>query len=130
MSKDIWHKADIAPDPYRSFVINTDKRNIYTGIITNPTEWNPMILPEFYSIGDIDKAERAIRYAYLDDLLALETELDLTRKALEIAKNAINSALDHNIINCVARDIDPRTDDTNVTLCNALEQITALEQKE
>ena len=87
MSKNIWHKADIAPDPYRSFVINTDKRNIYTGIITNPTEWNPMILPEFYSIGDIDKAERAIRYAYLDDLLALENELDRTRKALEWARH-------------------------------------------
>ena len=101
MSKNIWHKADIAPDPYRSFVINTDKRNIYTGIITNPTEWNPMILPEFYSIGDIDKAERAIRYAYLDDLIALETEnkdlsdkigkleaeLDRTRKALAIASD-------------------------------------------
>ena len=105
MSKDIWHKADIAPDPYRSFVINTDKRNIYTGIITNPTEWNPMILPEFYSIGDIDKAERAIRYAYLDDLLALETEnkdlsdkigkleteLDRTRKALAVAVRAIET---------------------------------------
>lgn len=104
MSKNIWHKADIAPDPYRSFVINTDKRNIYTGIITNPTEWNPMILPEFYSIGDIDKAERAIRYAYLDDLIALETEnkdlsdkigklkteLDRTRKALDVAINALN----------------------------------------
>ena len=105
MSKNIWHKADIAPDPYRSFVINTDKRNIYTGIITNPTEWNPMILPEFYSIGDIDKAERAIRYAYLDDLIALETEnkdlsvkigklkteLDRTRKALDVAVDALNA---------------------------------------
>ena len=105
MSKNIWHKADIAPDPYRSFVINTDKRNIYTGIITNPTEWNPMILPEFYSIDDIDKAERAIRYAYLDDLLALETEnkdlsdkigkleteLDRTRKALAVAVRAIET---------------------------------------
>lgn len=104
MSKDIWHTADITPDPYRSFVINTDKRNIYTGIITNPTEWNPMILPEFYGIDDIDKAERAIRYAYLDDLIALETEnkdlsdkigkleaeLDRTRKALDVAVNALN----------------------------------------
>lgn len=89
MSKDIWHTADITPDPYRSFVINTDKRNIYTGIITNPTEWNPMILPEFYDIEDIDKAERAIRYAYLDDLLALETDLKRTRKALEIAVDAL-----------------------------------------
>lgn len=84
---DIWHTADITPDPYRSFVINTDKRNIYTGIITNPTEWNPMILPEFYDIEDIDKAERAIRYAYIDDLLALETELERTRKALEWARH-------------------------------------------
>ena len=57
-------------------------------------------------------------------------ELIRTRKALDLAKNAINSAADHNIINCVARGIDPRTDDTNVTLCNALEQITALEQKD
>ena len=60
----------------------------------------------------------------------LKQELDRTRKALEIAKNAINSAADHNIINCVARGIDPRTDDVSVTLCNALEQITALEQKD
>lgn len=60
----------------------------------------------------------------------LHEELIRTRKALEVAKNAINSAADHNIINCVARGIDPRTDDVSVTLCNALEQITALEQKE
>lgn len=53
-----------------------------------------------------------------------------TRKALNIAKDAIHSVVDHNIINCMARDIDPRTDDTSVTLCNALEQIIALEQAE
>lgn len=52
-----------------------------------------------------------------------------TKKNLDIAINAINSAVDHNIINCVARGIDPRTDDTNVTLCNALEQIYQKEQK-
>lgn len=132
----IWHKADIAPDPYRSFVINTDKRNIYTGIITNPTEWNPMILPEFYSIGDIDKAERAIRYAYLDDLIALETEnkdlsdkigkleaeLDRTRKALDVAVDALkNIGASYPRITDIAMQ-----DKAN----KALEQITALEQKE
>ena len=53
-------------------------------------------------------------------------ELITTRKALDVTKNAINSAVDHNIINCVARGIDPRTDDTNVTLCNALEQINEI----
>lgn len=51
------------------------------------------------------------------------------KKNLDITINAINSAVDHNIINCVARGIDPRTDDTNVTLCNALEQIYQKEQK-
>lgn len=67
---------------------------------------------------------------YKAENIALSGELERTRKALEITKNAINSAVDHNIINCVVRGIDPRTDDTNVTLCNALEQITALEQKD
>lgn len=57
-------------------------------------------------------------------------ELIHTREALDVAKNAINSAADHNIINCVARGIDPRTDDVSVILCNALEQIIALKQKD
>lgn len=34
------------------------------------------------------------------------------------------------IINCMACGIDPRTDNACVTLCNALEQIIALEQKD
>lgn len=135
MSKDIWHTADIAPDPYRSFVINTDKRNIYTGIITNPTEWNPMILPEFYSIGDIDKAERAIRYAYLDDLIALETEnkdlsdkigkleaeLDRTRKALDVAVDALTYANKCIKGGCVNWETE---------IDKALDKITALKQKD
>ena len=131
MSKNIWHKADIAPDPYRSFVINTDKRNIYTGIITNPTEWNPMILPEFYSIGDIDKAERAIRYAYLDDLIALETEnkdlsdkigkleaeLDRTRKTLDVAVDELEKMT----WGCDSSDAEH--------LLKEIKEITAQEQK-
>lgn len=142
MSKDIWHTADIAPDPYRSFVINTDKRNIYTGIITNPIEWNPMILPEFYSIGDIDKAERAIRYAYLDDLLALETEnkdlsdkigkletkLEKTRKALDVAVDAIKNATEY--LGNQEPLVDVMAMNLHTDLSKALEQITALEQKD
>ena len=118
MSKDIWHTADITPDPYRSFVINTDKRNIYTGIITNPTEWNPMILPEFYDIEDIDKAERAIRYAYLDDLLALETELERTRKALDRAKWWLHEIVENHRYTPIS------------TAEMALKEITTLEQKD
>ena len=82
---DIWHNADITPYPLKSFVIKTKNGNIYTGIITKPEEWNPLILPEFYSIGDIDNADTILKYAYIDDLLACEQELDRTRKALDVA---------------------------------------------
>lgn len=116
MSKNIWHTADEAPSPYKSFVVETDKGNVYTGITTDPTEWNPIILPEFYSIGDIDKAERAIRYAYLDDLLELETELTRTRKALDLAKDTL-CWYDNNYDSVVAQ--------------NTLDEIrTTLEQKD
>ena len=109
----IWHTADTKPESYKSFVIKTNKGNVYTGIIANPTEWNPMILPEFYSIGDIDKAERAIRYAYLDDLLALESELERTRKALDVALKCLNG---------VGKELP--------WVKRALAEITALKQKD
>lgn len=131
MSKDIWHTADITPDPYRSFVINTDKRNIYTGIITNPTEWNPMILPEFYDIEDIDKAERAIRYAYLDDLLALETELERTRKALGDAKKWLMEIGYLNMSDHGLGSEKMMTDWCKTVALHGLKEIeTALEQKD
>lgn len=129
MSKDIWHTADITPEPCRILICKTNKGQNYTAIIPSPQEWNTMILPEFYNLGDIDNAERIEQYAYLDDLLALETELERTRKALDVAINAIESAKDHNVVNCVARGKETSTDDVHITLCKALEQITALEQK-
>ena len=99
MSKDIWHTADITPDPCRILICKTNKGQNYTAIIPSPQEWNTMILPEFYNLGDIDNAERIEQYAYLDDLIALETEnkdlsdkigkleleLERTRKALDVA---------------------------------------------
>jgi len=85
MSKDIWHNADITPDPGRILICKTNKGQNYTAIIPSPQEWNTMILPEFYNLGDIDNAERIEQYAYLDDLLALETKLERTRKALKLA---------------------------------------------
>ena len=51
-----------------------------------------MILPEFYSLEDIDNAERIEQYAYLDDLLVCEQELITTRKALDVAVDALNYA--------------------------------------
>ncbi|MBP5789266.1 MAG: hypothetical protein J6W29_03425 [Neisseriaceae bacterium] len=91
MSKDIWHTADITPEPCRILICKTNKGQNYTAIIPSPQEWNTIILPEFYNLGDIDNAERIEQYAYLDDLLALETELDRTREELYKA----NAELDY-----------------------------------
>ena len=88
-NESIWHTADITPEPCRILICKTNKRQNYTAIIPSPQEWNTMILPEFYNLGDIDNAERIEQYAYLDDLLALETELDRTRKALDVAVDAL-----------------------------------------
>lgn len=57
-------------------------------------------------------------------------ELIRTRKALDAAINAMKSAGTHNSINCIARGEDPSKDDVGITINHALEQITALEQKE
>lgn len=91
MNKDIWHTADITPEPCRILVCKTNKGQNYTAIIPSTQEWNTMILPEFYNLGDIDNAERIEQYAYLDDLLTLETELERTRKALDIAVDALDA---------------------------------------
>ena len=59
-------------------------------------------------------------------------ELIRTRKALDVAINAIESAKDHNVVNCVAcRGVPLSTDDVHITLCRALAEIkTALEQND
>lgn len=98
-----------------------------------------MILPEFYSLGDIDNAERIEQYAYLDDLLALETEnkdlsdkigkleteLERTRKALEVAVDALKD------IRCIYTG-DQTTKPSTMfgRAAGALAKITTLEQKD
>ena len=69
---------------------------------------------------DFDKAERITKWCYLDGLLALETELERTRKALEIAVGALE----------IIGDPIP-SEDCTCYLCarKALEQITALNNK-
>lgn len=131
MSKDIWHTADITPDPCRILICKTNKGQNYTAIIPSPQEWNTMILPEFYNLGDIDNAERIEQYAYLDDLLALETELERTRKALDILLLTINRLENQNYKDyawhlrlAIAKIKAIGIADT------ALDQITALEQKD
>ena len=141
MSKDIWHIADITPDPCRILICKTNKGQNYTAIIPSPQEWNTMILPEFYSLGDIDNAERIEQYAYLDDLLALETEnkdlsdkigkleteLEHTRKALEMTDTDLA---------IIVTNLDKVFPDMRLvfeTIRSArkrIAEITALEQKE
>ena len=60
----------------------------------------------------------------------LQLELDRTRKALDVAINAMKSAGTHNSINCIARGEDPSKDDVGITINHALNEITAPEQKE
>jgi hypothetical protein len=121
MSKDIWHTADITPKIYKTLIIKTDKGNAGSDMLLDKKDWNTILLPEFYNMEDIDKAERITEWAYLDDLFALETELDHTRKALKIAVGALK----------IIGDPIPSKDCT-CYLCaqNALDQIQALEQKE
>ena len=108
MSKSIWHRYDEAPKHQDIIMTDTGCWAYRADLLSLETE----------------------NKGISDKIVKLETDLERTRKTLDIAKNAINSAVDHNIINCMARGIDPRTDDTSVTLCNALEQIIALEQKD
>lgn len=126
MSKDIWHTADIKPKSLKTFVYETDKGHIGTSMLAIDSGWNPVLLPEFYSMGDFDKAERIIKWCYLDNLLALETELERTRKALNVAVDALkvyanqeNWDFEHFYLQR-----------TYEIAGDALEQITALEQKE
>lgn len=52
-----------------------------------------------------------------------------TKKKLDMAINAMESAQDHNVINCVTRGVDPTEDDVHITLFKALEKIKQKEEK-
>lgn len=142
MSKSIWHTADIRPEPEKMFVYKTDKRNTATSMLFENSGWNPILLPEFYNMDDFDKAERITKWAYLDDLLALETEnkdlsdkigklgteLERTRKALDVAVDAIKNATEY--LGNQEPLVDVMAMNLYTDLSKALEQITALEQKD
>ncbi len=102
MSKDIWHTADGIPEEDRVIVVKSKRTGEY------------LVGSEFEFI-----LENFTKWAYFDDLLALETELDRTRKASDVAKDALG------VISQITDKIDVR-----VTANIALETITALEQKD
>ena len=67
MSKDIWHTGKEIPDEDRYIVVKN-----YAGLYSAGSEFE-------YNLDGVEK------WAYFDDLLALETDLDRTRKALKLA---------------------------------------------
>ena len=102
MSKDIWHTGKEIPDEDQYVVV---KNNM--GLYTIGSEF------EY----DLDCVEK---WAYFDDFLALETELERTRKALEVAVDALNTVTATPLNSRVIHDVANK----------ALEQITAPEQKD
>lgn len=114
MSKDIWHNADEIPDFNKSYV---ELSRSLQGDLVYSTWGHPNYI-----------TKNTIKWCYMDDLLALETEMERTRKALDVAVDALKDnlsqanftqMLDASRFHCIR------------TKCEtALEQITALEQKD
>ena len=68
MIKDIWHTPDEIPEEDRVIVVKSKRTGEY------------LVGSEFEFILD-----NFTKWAYFDDLLALEPELERTRKALDVA---------------------------------------------
>ena len=102
----IWHTADEIPKTHKDVVEKW--KNCYDEICYSMWKQRP-------DGGSFDS--HTIGWAYLSDLLALETELERTRKALEIAKDGLQRIADAPIGYCMFAE-------------EALEQITSLEQKD
>ena len=68
MSKSIWHTPDEIPEEDRVIVVKSKRTGEY------------LVGSEFEFVLD-----NFTKWAYFDDLLALETELERTRNALDVA---------------------------------------------
>ena len=120
MSKNIWHTADETPKPYEDVAFYVDG---YLYFSSYEPQYNQ------YGIFGADKVEK---WCYSKELssyiLALETELERTRKALDVATGFIKGISQTVINDC---------DNQYVVLGNfkkfaqdTLDEITALEQKD
>lgn len=78
MSKDIWHSAQEIPLFDDTVVFIDDLNNWHTGYTQRD---NDGITD--HDSGEIYTVENVLRWTYIKDLLALETDLECTRKALE-----------------------------------------------
>lgn len=79
MNKNIWHTSNEKPKQLRYYLEEYNKFSDRVGYLVNMRYgvWN--------TIDDLTTK----RWCYLDDLLALEPELDRTRRALDDARNGL-----------------------------------------
>ena len=126
-NKSIWHSAQEIPLFDDTVVFIDDLNNWHTGYTQRD---NDGITD--HDSGEIYTEENVLRWAYIKDLLALEAELEDTRKALDVAVDALKS-----VRKCLCEMPDPSgatilrmACESATTVKKALEQITALEQKD
>ena len=117
MSNSIWHKPDQKPDVYKPYTFM---------VVYEAHDEAELMLSTQYEAYTADRYIN--RWCYLDDMLALEGELERTRKALDVATGFIKGISQTVINDC---------DNQYVVLGNfkklaqgTIEQITALEQKD
>jgi len=111
---DIWHTVDETPKPYEDIAFYVDGYLYFSSYHPQHNQ---------YGIFGADKVEK---WCYSKDLssyiLALETDLDRTRKALDVAVDALDSG------RTLARIAGFEMLATGMD--EAIEKITALEQKD
>lgn len=140
MSKDIWHTSNEKPDQSRYYIEEYDRFSDEIGYLINK---------RYGVVNTIDDLTTK-RWCYLDDLMALETEnkdlsdkigkleteLDRTRKALEIAVDALKSAktrfelINNSKFANLNNVLQIQSQCEVLKIEESLEQITALEQKD
>lgn len=76
---------------------------------------------------DPDNVCIASGYLFNDDVL---NYIIRTRKALDVAVDALKISRDCAVITSVARGLEPKEDEINIVVTKALEKITAQEQKD
>lgn len=91
MSKDIWHSALEIPLFDDAVVFIDDLNNWHTGYTQRD---NDGITD--HDSGEIYTEENVLRWAYIKDLLALETDLERTRKALDVALCSLQDIAESN----------------------------------
>lgn len=127
MSKNIWHTKDEIPRQ-ESRVLWKSGNAVCGGRFDTYYKCFCGPASQFVDLKSVS------RWVYIDDLLALETELERTRKALEIAVSQLKKTSDYiedcryqetNYFLVDSKDVSIILDETN----DALEQITATRTK-